>query len=323
MIAIDTIKDPEFDTEHYFRIDNIVSPKQDKSHYYSFKGGNGSGNFGHAGRVGEVGGSGSGSGNGIKPATSDNDIPRFLSDVKSSDAYKNVAQKLETLQNETKSGDVTRWSIEKNTDEQGNYTAERQALHQEIINDTLTKDTIALPGERPKAVLLIGPPGAGKTTTGQPAAQELVGNSKLAVINADDAKSRLGAENWNVAAYHEESSYIADSKMLQQGIEGNHNLMYDGTGNNTGKIVNMVDMFNKAGYDVSVVDISISRFESVNSVWGRFNRGGRFVDPSYAEKVDHNPDKTYNVLKSSSMIKSGIQIDNSNYANKITDRFKR
>lgn len=248
----------------------------------------------------------------VTPPSSDADMGRFIAEVKETAEYKAVEKHLEALQNETKSGNVQRWSIEKNTDAAGNYTPQRQALHDAIVAKVLTEDTKAKAGERPKAVLLLGPPGAGKTTAGGPIARQMVGeDTHLATLNADDVKSELPEyKGYNAAAVHEESSDLVEGRMVPEGIKGRHNLLFDFTGNNELKMAKIADMLHGQGYDVHVIDVTVPTHVAVSRAWSRFVKSGRFVPPEYIKGVDGNPDRTYAKLKTSKSVRSWAQVDN-------------
>lgn len=299
-------------------------------------GGEGSGNFDHDGRPGEVGGSGGGGGGGggaksegkstgkIEPPKSAVDLGRFISEAKSTEQYKETEQKIADLEKDTKSNNVMNWSVEHNTDANGNYTPERQELHDKIIKNILTEDTKAAEGTRPQAVLLLGAPGSGKTTAGMPVATEFVGkDTKLAVINADDIKTELGSQNWNVAAYHEESSQLAERTLIPNAVEGRHNVLFDATGANAAKMEAIAKGLSENGYDVHIVSVSVPTHVSVSRAYSRFEKGGRFVPLDYANKVDGKPAETFEKLKNSEHIKSAALVNNSGAKAVVVERIVR
>ena len=108
----------------------------------------------------------------VASAKSDEDTARFVSEVTQTEQYKEVVERLSKI--ETKSGDINNWSKEQNT-VNGEYTQERKDLHEKIVGEMLTKDSIVLAGEQPQAVFLIGQPGSGKTSVGAPLAKEITG----------------------------------------------------------------------------------------------------------------------------------------------------
>jgi len=262
---------------------------------------------------------------GVKPASSNEDLDRFLTDVENTPEYKDVEAKLENLKEGMTLGPVTFWSMQQNQVD-GEYTAERKELHEKIMNKVLTDETKAAPGEQPHAILMLGAPASGKSEAGLPIAKELVGKDiKYATMDADYVKKELGSENWNVAAYHEESSDVIEGKngMIERGGNNRHNMVLDMTGANENKMIRLADELKSKGYAVHVVGVKVDDYQSANRAWSRFRKGGRFVDPHYSSKdVDSRPDKTYGILKKSQSVDSWALVDNRGES-KVIDQGKR
>jgi HK97 family phage prohead protease len=152
----------------------------------------------------------------------------------------------------------------------GAYTAERRALHRRIVEAEIAKvEAAGIPKDR-KAVIMAGPPGAGKSTLIKTQGAEFgvesdaKGNpTNYAVVNADDMKEaivnaglpadyeRFGFQPDETASLtHEESSDLAkalQARLLQEG----YNVILDGTF--TGKPEKnkvKVSAFANAGYEV-------------------------------------------------------------------------
>jgi predicted ABC-type ATPase len=285
------------------------------------KGGSGSGNFGHSGREGQVGGSGEGGSSKVSPPTGANDMERFFSEVEQTPEYKEVDRKLSELQKETRSGNVTTWSIDQNSDAEGNLTAERMQLHEEIINSMLNDKAAVPEGQRPQAVLLIGASGAGKSTAGLPYAKEIA--PEHTYVNSDDVKEALpGYQGWNAAAFHGESGKLAEGELAGRALGLNHNIVMDLTGRHASKMERMASEFAKRGYDVHTVFVDIPSYVSTGRVWSRFSDGtGRFVPPRYAYYgVDTKPLESFERLKTNPDVKSYIRIDNTNRPAVVVDR---
>lgn len=119
-------------------------------------------------------------------------------------------------------------------DENGNWTAERQKLHEEIIESFFKGKT---PVENPKVIVLGGGPGAGKSTI---ARNNLDLDENTVYVDSDAIKYMLpemreGIKKGDLsaAAYvHEESSYLA-KKISARASKENYNLLMDGTGDDT------------------------------------------------------------------------------------------
>jgi adenylylsulfate kinase-like enzyme len=246
------------------------------------------------------------------------DLERYVAEVKQTAEYKEIMQRFATLTAETKSGDITQWSKEKNSDKWGDYNLEREVLHETLVSRVLTDDTIASEGEQPIAVLLIGPTGVGKTTSGIPEAEKLAGpDRKLAHIDCDWVKERLPEyEGWNAAAVHKESTDVAEHKMLPQAIANNHNLVYDATGKNEEKMVAAAEKLHKAGYDVHVILVTAELKTSVSRTWERFaiqglagGKESRFVDLEFAKKMNGYPQETFKTINERKLVNSAMRVN--------------
>ena len=228
--------------------------------------------------------------------------------------YKRVASLLSEAESQTKSGDVRMWSKERFS-ENGKYTTERAALHERIIDSMLNKNAKAKPGQKPQVMFIIGPPGAGKTSVGQPITNGI--GVEFTTINADDVKSALPEyAGWNAALLHEESSDIAEGALLGRALAENHNILFDLTGASEKKMMKLADEMAARGYDLHLVNVSIPSSKSSYRAWMRFRGNafgtkdpskepGRFVPPSYVHiGVDGNPDRTYERMKNHPAMKS-------------------
>jgi len=267
---------------------------------------------------------------GVRPAESKEDVARFLYDATQSKEFQDARAKLDEYEKQTTIGPMTYWSMQQNLTPSGEYTPEREQLHEEIIQKVLTPDTIAKEGEDPVAILMLEAPGSGKSTV-LPFAQKEIGEDvKYATLDADKVKGALGAENWNVTAYHEESSDVIEGKngMIERGAMDRHNMILDMTGANANKMTGYADKLGTLGYKVHVVQVHVPDHEAVNRAWARFKgkegRGGRLVDPRYAGRtVDGRPDKTYRSLRDNPNVSSWTKFDNSGKTPRIVDRGKR
>ena len=92
--------------------------------------------------------------------------------------------------------------------EDGNYTPERQKVHQKIIDEYINEANVKkyspAPGEKSLLTVLGGRGGSGKSwLTGKDGP---IDASKSMVIDTDEVKSKLPEyEGWNAAQLHEES----------------------------------------------------------------------------------------------------------------------
>lgn len=179
----------------------------------------------------------------------------------------------------------------------GTYTPARQQLHQAIVSSMLNPKAQAEPGTKPHVVILMGCPGAGKTTTLAPIAKEY--GVEFTTVNADDVKAKLPEYNGsNAGLVHEESSDIAEGQLFPQAMQARHHLVMDITGANGKKVKAMVEQFHDHGYEISIAYAHLPAWKAATRVVDRFRKAGRFVPPTYVvNKVDGNPEETYNDLK--------------------------
>lgn len=179
----------------------------------------------------------------------------------------------------------------------GSYTPERSQIHEAIIASMLNPKAQAKDGQKPHAVILMGCPGAGKTSTLAPMTKEF--GVDFTTINADDVKAKLpeytGA---NAGLVHEESSDVAEGMLFPRALQARHNLVMDITGSNGEKVKKMVEHFHNQGYEISIAYAHLPAWKAATRVVDRFRKEGRFVPPTYVvKKVDGNPERTYNELK--------------------------
>ena len=219
--------------------------------YSLMKGGAGSGNFGHSGRPGEIGGSSS--------AGSMMDKPSSFFTPSRPDGL------------DTK---------ERFSDGKGNYTEQRAALHEAIMAKYLAGTS---PVAGPTAIILGGGPGTGKTTLVNQ--QGLVGPNTVSV-SADDIRDHLpefkpsAGKPISVAETHEEASDIAKALTARAG-SGSRNIVLDGTGDTTlQKLGGKIAALKATGHAIIGEYVTTSIAEAQQRADARGQRTGRFVPPT-------------------------------------------
>lgn len=233
----------------------------------------------------------------------------------------------------------------------GTWHPDRQKIHREFQAGILTPETKAASGTRPQLVLLLGPPGSGKSYAGRPIAKQMeqAFGGKFAEVDADAAKAALPEyRGWNAGQLHEESSHMVegpsnkefpDSKpdgVIYNGMKGRHHMILDMTGANGSKMKMFADMAHKRGYDVHVVGVKFPSYRSMARAANRFLKNpfdmrshdakgkrqelGRYVPPGYAhKKVDGKPEVTYQELKDHPAVKSWKQVSTADQDPSIVD----
>ena len=150
----------------------------------------------------------------------------------------------------------------KHLDEDGNFTPERKALHDEIVRRALEGST---PVENPTQWMNGGGPGSGKSSLTEGINKELTGyDANSVLLDPDEVKRELPEvqealarlesgeslpedEEW-AGLSHEESSYIA-KRIHLAALERHHNVIIDGTGDSgVASVRKKVELARKNGY---------------------------------------------------------------------------
>ena len=147
-------------------------------------------------------------------------------------------------------------------DEDGNFTPERQALHDAIITEALSGSS---PVENPTQWMNGGGPGSGKSSLTEGVNKELTGyDANSVLLDPDNVKKELPEVQEALARIeageasevdiewaglsHEESSYIAKRIHLAS-LERHHNVIFDGTGDGgVDSVRKKVELARKNGY---------------------------------------------------------------------------
>ena len=213
---------------------------------------------------------------------------------------------------------LTEYSKVMNSDSSGNYTPERRALHEKIMDKMVNPASKVKPGAKPQAVILMGPPGSGKTTAAQKPIMKDLG-VEFSILNADDVKAELPEyDGWNAAVTHEESSDVIENDLIPRLIEeADHNVMLDVTGGNAKKLERWAAALKEKGYDVHLSSVSLPSQKSATRAWGRLTKNpfstkdpggepGRFVPPGYVvgKFKSDTMRANYDTLKNSGQFKS-------------------
>lgn len=204
-------------------------------------------------------------------------------------------------------------------------------VHQPIIDKFLNPNAAVPIGQKPKLVMVIGPPGAGKSSIGMEAAKELADDYTLA--NPDDVRAELPEHNgWNAPNTHNEACWIA-KQIRYAAQKQRHNLLYDSTGQMADRMLQMAQEFNDKGYDVHVVHVGVPPHVAAYRTAKRFmdnpfgkvdpnSPPSRFVPPNYVyHEVGAKPDRTYEELKKSKFVTGGVSFDNSGTQPEQVDEF--
>jgi hypothetical protein len=258
----------------------------------------------------------------IDPPTSPADMRRFLKAVDNHFDTQEIIIRTTGYQAEVTArggNSVQQWS---NLRHAGHPVAirARARLHESIVDRLLNRESRASAGTRPAAVVIIGSPGAGKTSVAVPVARARLG-VEFSRVNPDDVKELLPEyEGWNAPALHEESSDLAELRVEPQALNRRYNIIYDVTGRNARKLEGAIERFQAYGYSVSLLFVDLPPWKAAWRSWERFQANpfgsdpskppGRFVPPQYVYRhVANRPAKTFEALKHSKLLTGCCHFD--------------
>jgi predicted ABC-type ATPase len=179
-------------------------------------------------------------------------------------------------------------------DANGHYTPEADAVNREIADSFLDPAAKPAEGEKPSAVFMVGKPGAGKSTTLENMKDTF---PKSVTINSDDIKAMIpGYTPDQAAAYHERSCDIARSYLTPAAVGGGYNVVFDMT-DNSDRLMQSVKALKESGYKVGLIHADVSDATSVERVYARFQKTGRYVAPRTALSYRGRPKMAYDLAK--------------------------
>lgn len=168
---------------------------------------------------------------------------------------------------------------ELNTDSNGNYTKERQELHQQII-DGFKDELICIQKDEPIAILMGGSPASGKSTFLRKYAPYLL-KEEILKVDADEIRSMLPEyKGYNASQTHLETKDIVNTLLSDKtiGIPCKYDVIYDGTMNSTKSYLPLISLLKSLGYKIFIVYIDKVPEEVVKKrALERYKKSGRFV----------------------------------------------
>lgn len=196
---------------------------------------------------------------------------------------KRSSRQYQALRSDTyvkKDGTIVRGTDLKYTDENGAYSEERKALHNEIIADALAGVNAV---ENPTLYMMGGGPAAGKSTLIRQGV--VVHPDSHVLLNPDEFKEDLpeyreGVKERDplIAAYtHEESSHL-NKEVMKLCAKGRVDTVWDGTGDGEyEKLVSRVAMFRKQGFRVIADYVTVPTEVAWQRAKARGEKVGRIV----------------------------------------------
>lgn len=169
----------------------------------------------------------------------------------------------------------------------GDFTPERKALHEKII-DKFTKGIDPVPeNQKPVALIMMGGSGSGKSTL-----DKGINEKDFVHVDADAVKGEIPEYQEAVAAsakdaafmVHEESGTLA-KQIREHAISSRKNLLLDGTGKNLKDYTDTVTRLRNMGYEVTVMMPDIDVETAVKRVRSRAERTGRLVPEAVVRDI--------------------------------------
>lgn len=173
-----------------------------------------------------------------------------------------------------------------------------------------------------KAVIFMGGPSSGKSSAGMKLYDAAKGGD-YAVIDSDDIKPMFEefGKGEGAGAVHLASAYTAKNMVLPDAAAEGMNLALPIVGKSDNALDYHLDLLKNAGYDVSVVDVSLPTDKAASRNFGRMMETNRNVEDEYVRNVvDQKPAGVYKRMVEN--VKSGKDKRVSGYA-KISNDVKR
>ena len=297
----------------------FYNPDQPRDEKGRWAGGGGSG----GGAKGKTKGKSSKGTKESKTSTTSDEIDAEIERLKADPKVKIAMEKMSKLQKEvakaegSEDASVTHWSlrdpkryIQKKDiiDTFENPTPEHRAWKEAVIASELNPKAKS---DNPIAVILMGSPASGKTTTGRPFAEKILNGKETTKIDPDSVKSKSkGFEGWNAGAFHEESALISEKVVFPRAVMDNHNLLIDITGKNSNKVAEMARTLKSVGYKIGLVHVDVDDKVALNRASKRFSKpNGRYVPYDYVKGSAEKARQTWNKLTSEGIADIGYSID--------------
>lgn len=277
----------------------------------ALNGGNGSGNFGHAGRPGKVGGSSKESGSfgdaedkrrGEARYKNRKIAHRELSYVIRATHNGNKVS-LESVENEPAiKGAFERAKFDKTTLEEYKGSKSRQKLQEQLVDRLLSKKNGSFSGKDKdvehfdgdvrngkEAFIVIGRPAGGKSSVfANPLSQEY----KARIIDSDVVKTWLPEfdNGFGAGRVQDESAMIME-RALKKASEKGENIIIPKIGGES--VAQMAKDLKAKGYKVHLKYNEVSEASSVTRAISRFVETGRWLDPKYLMSIGDKAGRFY------------------------------
>lgn len=174
----------------------------------------------------------------------------------------------------------------------GKPNPERQALHDQIMSDYLSKIPSVPDGEQPIVIMMMGGPASGKSSMVRALG---IDESQFVMADADAIKERIPEYRVGVrsrarkaaAMAHEESSYLV-KKIRADAMANRKNLVIDGTGAKAKSYLDVIPELRKQGYRIQLLMAECDVDVAVPRAIERAEKVGRFVPENFMREAYPN-----------------------------------
>lgn len=171
-------------------------------------------------------------------------------------------------------------------------TGERAQWRENMVNYVYGDGAQA---KEKQVYLVIGPPGAGKSTQ---IVDKIASGSGAKVFDSDNIKQDIPEfrDGLGAGLVHTESDWI-NSRAYERGMLNGDSMILPLVGKNVNTIRSIRDKFLNLGYNVHLTYVDLPESKAAGRVAERYYQTGRFVDPLYViNGVDANPRRTFETL---------------------------
>lgn len=169
-----------------------------------------------------------------------------------------------------------------------------QSKHEQILREEIIPDsTVGIsPDERPKAIILAGQPGAGKSGLAHDAIQALEFKTNHVRVDIDELRiahpdyENLRLTQPKIAANEvQKDASLWGKELTKHCIENRYNLVVDGTLGNAKNADMLVSLLKEKDYQIEIHAMAIDKSRSDQGIYARYENGletreARWVNPN-------------------------------------------
>lgn len=213
------------------------------------------------------------------------------------------------------------------------YKNERYEIHKTIKSEIIGKANPVPLNKKPVAMVMMGPPGAGKSTcidqiikgsdqfveVGLDNVMERMPEYKKAINLGTDDEGRIITAKDACLITRDEANDITSS-LRDEVISTRRNLIYDGTGQSYPLYAKMINKLKSDGYDVQVYYLDIDLDEAQKRAKNRAEAVGRLIPEDVIESI-HTKAKA-NFYSIAALAHTGILMDSRSFPPKEVCKFE-